>query len=617
MTFTLWERFLLIVLVLGSVAWFLKDLLPKIRIVRAGKSDRIRTDDLAERLRRVIWEVVFQQRVVGGRPVAGLLHALVFAGFVFFALETVDHFLEPFDLPLLVILFGGALPIFKAFLAVVAVLVSIGIVGLAFRRFVLVKISPDPKSYSSGIVALMILVLMLTYLNGAATEPLWEKANWWLHALLIIVFPPLILRSKHFHILMAPVDIFFRTRRLGEFVPINLDMEALEETEEISLGLESMADVPWKMRMDFLTCVECKRCTEQCPAWSCGQELNPRGFILAGRAMLGQEGPVVGNVIDETALGQCTSCGACENICPVGIEHLQVLLGAKQAQALATGKGMVAADFLKTVERHGNPFSATTQSRKQLIHDLQIPLYRKGETDHLLWLGCVWAYNEDARSSLEAMVRVLESSGVSYGVLESESCSGHHSRRQGEEMQFQTLAGENISRFKDNEVEKIIAPCPHCLHTFRREYPTLDSELDIETLHHSELLANLIQDGRLELADTGRNGRPLTFHDPCYLGRYEEVYDSPREVIARAGFEISELPRRRQRSFCCGGGSAGFVSEQEAEHRVDQERKREIKDSGAQILVTACPECKMMLDATVEETKDLAELVADALPPPT
>ncbi len=616
MTFTLWERILLTALVLVSAGWFGRDLWPKIRHIRNGLSDRVRTDRLGERLLRVVKEVVFQSRVVGGRPVAGLLHALVFAGFICFALETVDHFLEPFEVPFLTVLLGGAVPLFHSFLAVVAVLVIFGISGLACRRFVFVKISPDPKSYSSGIVALMILLLMVTYLNGIVFGPLWQKGNWWFHALLILAFPPLILRSKHFHILIAPVDIFFRTFELGEYVPLNLDMEALEEAqEEISLGLESMDDVPWKMRMDFLTCVECNRCTEQCPAWNSGQELDPRGFILAGRAMLGQSGPVIDKVISEQALGECTSCGACENICPVGIEHLQVLLGAKQAQALATGKGMVAADFLQAVETYGNPFSARQGTRRQLIDELGIPLYKKGETEYLLWLGCVWAYNEDARSSLEAMLRVLNHAGVSYGVLESESCSGHHSRRQGEELQFQTLARENIDRLRTNGVSKVVTPCPHCFHTIRREYPTLAGDLDIETLHHSELLARLVQNGSLELADIGGNGKRLTYHDPCYLGRYEKVYEAPRDIIRKAGFQITELPRRRERSFCCGGGGAGFMREQEAERRVDQERKREISESGAQILVTACPECKMMLDATVEETVDLVELVADALPP--
>ena len=618
MSFAIWEQVLLLALVAGSAALFIKDLTPKIRAIRAGDSDRPRTDRLGERILRVIKEVVFQSRVVGGRPVAGTLHALVFLGFMVFAFETTDHFLEPFHLPFLATLFGGALPAFKVVLAVAAVLVSVGILGLAFRRFVMVKISPDPKSYSSGIVAMMIFLLMLTYLNGVAETPLLEKANWWVHSLLIVAFPPLILRSKHFHILMAPVDIFFRTHRLGDLLPLNLDMEAMEESEEeISLGLEKLADVPWKMRMDFLTCVECKRCTEQCPANNCDQELNPRGFIPEGRKALFLEpdSAVIGNVISEVALGQCTSCGACESICPVGIEHLQVLTGAKRAQALASGVGMVASEFLETTESHGNCFAKQPSVRKKLIEELGIPIFEKGKTEYLLWLGCVWSYNPDARSSLEAFVKVLERAGVSYGVLESESCSGHHSRRQGEEMQFQTLAGENIERFKDQQVQKLISPCPHCLHTFRREYPTLDGSLSIDSIHHSELLIELMRNGSVPLDGAKANGHTVTFHDPCYLGRYEQQYDAPREIIGRTGLPFKELGRRRERSFCCGGGNAGFTFQHEEEKRVDQERKREIKESGANLLVTACPECKMMLDATVEETKDLAELVADRMKP--
>lgn len=618
MTFAVWEKILLLVLVAGSTGLFLQGLRPKIDHVRAGRADRVRTDRLSSRILRVIKEVVFQTRVVGGRPVAGLLHAMVFAGFAFFALETADHFLEPFEIPLLAAIFGGALPLFKDFLAVVAIMVAIGIVGLAFRRFVLVKVSPDPKSYSSGIVALMILLLMLTYLNGVAVEPLYERANWWLHALLIIAFPPMILGSKHFHILLAPIAIFLRTHELGEYLPLELDEEVLMAAEEeISLGLETMADVPWKMRLDFLSCVECKRCTDQCPAAGSGQELDPRAFILAGRAALEGDGAVIGNVITETALGQCTSCGACESICPVGIEHLQVLMGAKRAQALASGKGMVAGDFLESVERYGNPFKATGSARQKLIEELGIPIYQPGKTEYLLWLGCVWTYNEDARGSLVATIELFAQAGVSYGVLESESCSGHHSRRQGEELQFQTLAKDNIERLQQQNVAKVVTGCPHCFHSIRREYPTLDESFSVETVHHSELLLELLEQGKIQLDRRAGHGRKVTFHDPCYLGRYEKVFEAPRQVIRRAGFDLLELPRRRERSFCCGGGNAGFMSQHEEQNRVDLERKREIRESGAEVLVTACPECKMMLDAAVEETVDLAELLAKAARSPT
>ncbi len=612
MEFAIWEQTLVVILVLATGTLFALALKPKIEMIRAGKSDRVRTDDLARRLWVTFKEVLLQARVIGGRPVAGALHAAVFGGFIFFGTETIEHFLKPF---------GGHFipPFYKGVVAVWAILVTIGIVGLAFRRFVMVKVSPDPKSYSSGGVALLIVLLMVTFLYAQTDPPAaLAKANWWLHALIIIVFPHLILRSKHFHILMAPINIFLRTERLAELQPLNLDIEELEAMEEEpTFGLETLADLSWKQRMDFLTCVECKRCTDNCPANLSGQELDPRGFVLAGRssiAGLESDASAIGSILSETALGQCTTCGACEDNCPVGIEHLQVLMGAKQAQALALGTGMVADDFLKTIELRGNPFEQPASARTKLIEEIGIPYFEEGKTELLMWLGCVWSYNPDNRRSLEAMVEILKASGTSFGVLREESCSGHHSRRQGEEMQFQTLAGENIERLKATGAKRMVAPCPHCLHTIGREYPTLDAELAVDVVHHSELIEELVSTGAIQLDASKAEKVPATYHDPCYLGRYEKVYDAPRNVIRQAGLPVFEMDRHRERAVCCGGGGAGFARQTEDEgKRVDQLRKGHVRDTGAKLLVTGCPECKMMLDAAVDETKDLAEVVAEAL----
>jgi Fe-S oxidoreductase len=211
------------------------------------------------------------------------------------------------------------------------------------------------------------------------------------------------------------------------------------------------------------------------------------------------------------------------------------------------------------------------------------------------------------------MIKILKQGRVSFGVLEEESCSGHHSRRQGEEMQFQKLANENMSALVENGVKKMISPCPHCLHTFRQEYPAFKNDFAVDAVHHSEFITALIASGKIQLQSRPDHNQSLTYHDPCYLGRYEKVYEAPRRVIERAGYKMTELPRHGERSFCCGGGSAGFAREQKAATRVDQTRKEEVAASGAKILVTACPECKMMLNAAVDETKDLAELVAESM----
>ncbi len=620
MTFAPWERILVLVLLAVSLGIFARDFRRRIALALRGRPDRVRWDHPGRRLARVVREVLFQSRVVSGRPVAGTMHALVFLGFVFFGFETIDHFLEPFGISYLDAILGPhGHEIFSRWLSLWAVLVAVAITGLALRRFVFVRYSPDPTSWSSGVVALFIFVLMVTWLHlESGPGPVLAKLDWWTHALVIIVFPHLILRSKHFHLLMAPVNIFFRTERLGELLPLDLDLEALEEAEEeISLGLEKLGDLTWKERLDFLTCVECRRCTDNCPASQAGQSLDPRGFILAGRHAIEErpdDDPVIGTVIDEEALARCTSCGACENICPTGIEHLQVLVGAKRAQALALGTGMVAADFLRDVERTGNALGVSRDARKKLLAELELPAWDGNPEGWLLWLGCVWSGNPDAKGAVRAMAELLGRAGVPFGVLPEESCCGHHSRRQGEEMQFQVLARENMERLRDAGVRRILTPCPHCQLTFRFEYPDLEPGFGVEVVHHSRFLLQLVEEGRLTLRRDAFAGSRATYHDPCYLGRYQGEYDAPRRLVRQAGVELVEMEKNRARSTCCGGGAAGFALRVDVKpRRIDQLRAEHVRSTGAPLLVTACPECHMMLNAATRETRDIAEIIRDAV----
>jgi len=508
-------------------------------------------------------------------------------------------------------------------MAVIAILVAVAILGLAFRRFVLVRISPDPRSWTSGVVALFIFLLMLTYLNGISANPIAPRLSWWLHAGIILAFPHLILRSKHFHILMAPVSLYFKTERLGEFAPLDLEGTLEADVEEVSLGLEKVSQLPWKMRMDFLTCVECRRCTDNCPAARAGNELDPRGFVLAGRRALkangGAEHEISGTVISDSALGFCATCGACENGCPVGVEHLQLIVGAKRAQALSTGQGVVASDFFRAIETYGNPFKVPRVDRQKLIEDLALPKFSGAEGEWLLWLGCVWGYNPELRPAVKAFQQVLTAAGLKWGVLEEEPCCGHHSRRQGEECQFQELARRSRDLLRQQGVRRVVTPCPHCLHTLRHEHiqlPGVDGQREdgasIQFVHYSELLNTLITSGNLRLAANGA-ASPVSYHDPCYLARYEGICDAPRAVLAATGATLHELPHRRGNALCCGGGAAGFVRELDNGQRLDRPRRTEIVQSGVSVLVTACPECRMMLGAAVDQTKDLVEVVAECI----
>lgn len=609
------ERIVFLILVAASAAIFIFLAKKPYNLITSGNPEqRSRTDSAGERISRVIGEVLFQLKVVSGRPFAGLMHFAVFLAFMVFLLETTNMLLEPFGTGYLPIVFGDHLHTFRLIVMVIAGLGAVGIFMLFLRRFVFTKYSPDPSSYESGLVSLFILLLMLTYIDLHGTQIVSEKINWWLHLFIIFIFPILIINSKHLHLFLAPVNIYLKKSRLWDTAKMNLDFESIESEDDIQLGLETLEQTPWKMRLDFFSCVECKRCTDNCPAAQIGLELQPAEFIKAGRKALmadNLESPVIGTLITEKALGQCTSCMACENICPVGIEHSQVLFGAKAAQALAIGTGSVATEFFKTVTNHENPFSSGQDIRNQLVSELELPKYEKGKTEYALWLGCVWAYNPDFKNALSATAAILKKGGVSFGVLKDEKCCGHHSRKQGEEMQFQMLADENANILKENEVKKIISGCPHCIHSVKHEFKDFIEYHNIEVLHHSQIFAQLLRSGKLTVKSNG--SKAVTYHDPCYLGRFEGVLDDPRNIITGTGGTIVEMEQSGRRSYCCGGGAAGFTIESKDEKRVDQERKEHVENTGVNSLITGCPECKMMLMGTLENTKDIGELLIDFL----
>ena len=611
------EKVLFVILLLTAVVLFLKEAVKIIRIIKKGKPCSYRFDKISERILRFVSEVLFQRRVLGGRrPIVGILHFGIFAGFIMFLFETTNTFLEPFGLAYLSVVLGTALQYFRQFMLVVSLIISVCILGLAFRRFVLKRISPDPKSVTSAFVALFILLLMLTNIDIYWTKLISRKIDWWTHVIIIMAFPLLIVRSKHLHILLAPFNVFLRKFRLWEVEKLNLNFYTIASVDALTLGLEKISDIPWKLRLDFFTCVECKRCTDNCPAAQAGMELRPSDFINTGKKVLMAEKynePVIGTIISEKALGQCTSCMACENVCPVGIEHSQLLWGAKTAQTLAIGVGGVATEFFKAMTNYGNPYSARPEVRNTLIQELNIPIFKKGETHYALWLGCVWSYNPDYKKVVEATTKLLKQGGVSFGVLTQEKCSGHHSRRQGEETQFQMLAEENTAVFKKEGVTNIITGCPHCYHTLKHEYSDYLTDYPIAVKHHSEVFAELITSGTLRLSNDISLSKTAAYHDPCFLGRYEGIFEQPRLVIRSAGISLKEMHHNKKYSYCCGGGAAGFTIEHKGERRVDQERKAQVTATGVSTLITACPECKLMLNGAVENTYDISELLASLI----
>ncbi|MDE3149247.1 MAG: (Fe-S)-binding protein, partial [Acidobacteriota bacterium] len=366
--------------------------------------------------------------------------------------------------------------------------------------------------------------------------------------------------------------------------------------------------------------VECGRCTEHCPANNTGKLLNPKEIVLGLRAYLNDLGPASGEPLlgkynAQEAAFQCTTCGACEFQCPVGIEHLPILIGLRRG-AVNTGlwEDQHGAKLFLALERGSNALGLSAAERDKFIEKSALPIF-DGTQEYCLWLGCMGAYDPKGREIVQDLARLMSYLGTSFGVLRKEKCTGDPVRRLGNDLLFQQLAESNLDALAQSKVKKMISICPHCVRTIQEDWKEYGTPPEIE--HHSEFLARHLH--QLPVQDQSENEK-IVFHDPCYLGRYRGVYGQPRAIVARAGHLI-EAPRSHERSFCCGaGGGLAFLGEESGE-RVSHVRAAELSATGAQTIAAACPFCNTMFrDALAAKGEgapqlmDIAQLAARGLP---
>jgi Fe-S oxidoreductase len=607
------EKILLALIICASLGGFLLRFQNVARIIRAAKSDPAFTlGSVAERLRIFLWEVLCQGKVITQRPLAGTAHAFVFWGFIAFALVTLNHIATGFGFPLL----SRENPFAQAyfgFVAMFAVLVAVSISYLGIRRFVFRPAYLGKTAPESGIIALLILTLMLSYLAGLAIPEttLAGRAIWWIHTLALLIFLPLIPHTKHLHLVLSPATVFLKYPSFSEIPKLQGDED---------FGIVGGKDITKLGALQAFSCVECGRCTEHCPATNTGKILNPKEVILGIRNYLNTEGPLSETTILEThvseeAVFQCTTCGACEFQCPVGIQHLPFMIGLRRGR-VNTGEwdNKFGTKLFLAMERNGNSLGMPASERQKFIEKTGLPIY-DGSQEYCLWLGCMGAYDAGGRETIQALAKILRYLEISFGVLKKEKCNGDPARRLGNDLLFTTLAEESIANIKTNKVVKMLSTCPHCVRTMSKDWEEAGMTVQIE--HHSELLARHKQ--RLPvIADDKRE--TVVYHDPCYLGRYRGVYDEPREVLARA-VDVLEAPRNREKSFCCGAGGGQMFLGEEKGTRINVARAQELVATGATTVAAACPFCASMFrDAlkTVSDTPpqllDIAQIAARGLP---
>jgi len=606
------EQVILTLLIIVSLYLFAQPVWKRLRRVAEGKGS-LRVDHFKERLVRFLREVLFQSRTIRQRPVAGVMHALVFWGFLFFLLESFHHFAAKYGWHPLGQ--GAFHHIYGAIVAVFALLVIAGITGLAFRRFVLRPPTLGKLSWTSGLVALFIEVLMVTYLLSyfdlLNTLPA-QLANWWIHSAFLLAFLVLIPHSKHLHLALSPFTTFLKDFELARIHPLDFEKE--------EFGAEKLLDLSKHSILGAFTCVECGRCFDHCPASQTGKALNPKQLMLDLRAgvLKNPQEIAVGPIIQEEILWQCTTCGACTYQCPVGIDQVIPIIEMRRGRVAAAEFPSTLRALFDNLEKSGNPWKYPSDQANEFIESHKLLLFK--EHDVLYWMGCMGRFDFYYQKVSLAFAQVLTAAGVSWGILKNEKCTGDAARRAGNELVFQMLAEHNIEILNKAAPRLIVTTCPHCLRTLK-EYQELGLNVGIRILHHSEFLLQMLREGKLNLPKAAPSS--VVYHDACYLARYIGATHVryPREVISNTGATLAEPKRRRERSFCCGAGGGLLFTEETVGERVNHNRVKELLATGASVVGTACPFCQLMLRDGLRDlgkeavaVKDIAELVAGCMP---
>ena len=574
-------------LVLASAGAFAAQVATRLRLMAAAPNT-FSVGHVSQRIRRFLVDVVGQRQTIRERPAAGVAHALVFWGFVAFGGYTVIEFLK--GLALVDLTQSGWYGAYRIGLTPFACAVLLGIAYLLIRR-VAARPTGLGKNLSmeSVVIALLIATLMVTFLlawplDDASTA---GRVNWWVHSLVILAFLVLIPASKHLHLVLSPITVFLKSPELGD-VP-NLDFDKGE------VGLEVVKDLGSKTVLDAFTCVECGRCQVNCPAWGAGKELDPKALVLQTQEALleGKRETKLGDIYTEKVLWQCTTCGACENQCPVGIEHIPLIVGARRGLVSNGDAPAYLGGLYNHLERRSNIWGLSYDQRQTFVESEGLEPFDPARHDVLVWLGCAGAFEADFQQSLRSLFEILRVHRVRFGVLAKERCTGDPAKRTGNEYVFQELAQGNIEALKAAGPKKVLTSCPHCVKAIGSDYRKFGYE--VEVVHAAVFVAALTKD--TTPARSGRAREAVTYHDPCYLGRYSGTVDEPRELLERFGADLAEPVRNRDNPYCCGAGGGLLFADKEEEpgSRISDVRFKQLQQTGAGTVVTACPFCSIML----------------------
>ncbi len=513
---------------------------------------------------------------------------------------------------------------------VLVALIAIGVTGYLVEALRIIHAqTPLPGLSPVGfIIARLFAAAGVT----VASAGRWHFALWWFHAAMALGFIALMPYSRLLHSLAGVVNLAIRDHQIGALSPVSL--AEVEETGKI--GVATLADFAWRQLMELDACVSCGRCQDVCPAFEAGKPLSPRNVVQDLVGVLDAataDRNLHGDVIAAETLWSCTTCGACAEVCPLGISPLRMITDMRRH---LIGEGSLRgspATALQKTERTGNPWGLAPTDRLAWAAGLDVPLASDNpDFEILYWVGCAAAYDRRVQKIARSTARLLKAANVNFAVLgPEERCTGETARRMGDELLFQQLAEQNVTTLAQHKVRRIVAHCPHCVNSLRQDYPQQGGEYEV--IHHSQLLAELVADGRLKTRDdhqpnpladsrqpTADCPPSITYHDPCYLARANSETEAPRSILSAASSNaaLAELPRHGRETACCGAGGGRMWFDDPVAQRIGQGRVQEIAATGAATVAVSCPFCLIMLTDGLAaqkpdmQVRDIAEVLAEA-----
>jgi Fe-S oxidoreductase len=647
----------------SAIAFFVTSCRKLIRTLGIGKKED-RTDHIAERIRKVLL-VAFGQSKLLREPLAGMLHFFIFWGFVILLSAVAEAIIEGIYAGFSLEALGPVFPVIAILQEIVGLLVIASVLMGLIRWYVV-----PPKRYygpeigehvrlDATLILCTILLIILSMFGASATRmvisgshpssrfisvqlaslfspgttvKVWFEVFWWMHILLVLGFLNYLPHSKHLHVLSSIPNVFLSSLKpRGALSKLNLEDETAEK-----FGANDVVDLTWKQLLDGFTCTDCGRCTAACPANFTGKTLSPRKIMmdlrqrtseLAPVLLEGTEGAAVkdhvllDNFITEDELWACTTCQACMQECPVMNEHVPAIMDLRRYLVLTDSRfpAELTTTF-KNLENNFSPWAFSPDTRADWANGLDVKMMRDvdGEVEVLYWVGCAGAFDKRYEKVSRSMVKLLNSAGVKFAILGTEEkCTGDSARRAGNEYLAQMLINENVETLNRYKFKKILTTCPHCFNALKNEYPDFGGSYEV--VHHTEFLQELVGSGKLKIAR--KSEESMTFHDSCYIGRYNGIYDAPRNLLRSAGATLREMERSRDKGFCCGAGGARMFMEESVGKRVNVERTEEALRLSPQSIATSCPFCLTMLTDGLKakeadektSVKDIAEVLSDSL----